>query len=120
MGKCEVDPPSIAITNIIRESYIYKVTLKAKIDSKEKEKEIEKTKNEIGIEIADNEFYYWLLFHELGHTYKASGDYHAGALERENSDKQQFKQRQEEIAKEYGRQLYEKWKAYNFSRSCGK
>ncbi|MFA4918765.1 MAG: hypothetical protein WC581_05875 [Thermodesulfovibrionales bacterium] len=116
LGDCDAYPRSTGVNNSHNEICQYKVTLRSDIDLEMKQKEIAKIKSEFGVEVNENEFYYWLFFHELGHTYEANKDYHAGALvpdknEEELKAKQEFKIKQEELAKKYCLKLYMEWKS---------
>jgi hypothetical protein len=107
-GECTANPPGTNFT----ESLTYKIALKADIDSQTKQKEILRIKNNFYVSIEENEFYYWLLFHELGHTYTGSGAYyHAGAKVTDETTTLKFKQEQEKQAEKYCIQLYRQWKA---------
>ncbi|MDA8089228.1 MAG: hypothetical protein M0Z61_03235 [Nitrospiraceae bacterium] len=105
-GSCISDPPS---NNLIGEIKTYKITLRKNIDSNMRQTEINQIKNKFGIEILEKEFYYWLFFHELGHTIKGSGEqYHAGFIDKTKSS--EFKKKQEELAEKYCLHLYREWK----------
>ena len=116
LGHCEAYPRSKTLNNYHNEVRQYKVTLRGDIDLHLKQKEIQKINAGFGVDVNEKDFYYWLLFHELGHTYEANKDYHAGATvpsetEEELKAKQKFRIKQEELAKKYCVKLYMEWKS---------
>jgi hypothetical protein len=113
-GLCEVEPHRDYVGECKEEDShregTYKITLKANVDLQTKQKEIVRIKSNFEIDINEDEFYYWILFHELGHTFKGSGKYHTGTIVCDKTKKQGLKEKQEELAEKYCLCSYRKWK----------